>query len=67
MKSYGELDRLDDARKELYHKAQQMIHDDCIYIPLLVKEIISASRSNVKGFENDISYECPLLKNVYFE
>ena len=57
----------DDARKELYHKAQQMIHDDCIYIPLLVKEIISASRSNVKGFENDISYECPLLKNVYFE
>ena len=44
-----------------------MIHDDCIYIPLLVKEIISASRSNVKGFENDISYECPLLKNVYFE
>ena len=55
------------ARKELYAQAQQMLHDDCIIIPMLDKEILSATRSNVKGFQNDISYECPQLKNVYFE
>lgn len=57
----------DKARKEMYREAQQMLHDDCILIPLLDKEILSAARSNVKGFKNNISYECPVLKDVYFE
>lgn len=54
-------------RKALYAEAQALIKEDCIIIPMLDKEIISAARSNVKGFENDISYECPQLKDVYFE
>ena len=57
----------DNKRKEIYRQIQQMLHDSCIIIPMLDREILSAARSNVKGFKNDISYECPVLKNVYFE
>jgi peptide/nickel transport system substrate-binding protein len=54
-------------RMELYKQAQQVLKDECIIIPTLHREILSAARSNVKGFENNITFEAPSLKTVYFE
>lgn len=56
-----------DTREAMYARAQQLLHDSCIIIPMLDKEIISAARSNVKDFKNNVTYECPVLKDVYFE
>ena len=44
-----------------------MLKDNCIVIPTLFREILTAARSNVKGFENNITFEAPSLKSVYFE
>lgn len=56
-----------DKRMELYKKAQQMLKDNCIVIPTLHREILTAARSNVKGFQNNLTFESPSLKTVYFE
>lgn len=56
-----------EKRLELYKQAQQMLKDNCVIIPTLHREILTAARSNVKGFENNITFEAPSLKGVYVE
>jgi len=56
-----------DKRLDLYKQAQQMLKDNCVVIPTLHREILTAARSNVKGFQNNITFESPSLKTVYFK
>jgi peptide/nickel transport system substrate-binding protein len=59
---------LDPAKRtKLYKQAQQILKDECVVVPTLHREILTAARKNVKGFQNNITYESPYLKNVYFE
>jgi len=56
----------DTARNNLWHKAQEMLNEDLPMYPVYYRSIASGIRTNVKGFENNPSFESPLLKNVYF-
>jgi peptide/nickel transport system substrate-binding protein len=56
-----------EKRLELYRQAQQMLKDECVIIPTLHREILTAARNNVKGFENNFTFEAPSLKGVYIE
>jgi len=55
-----------DARMELYSRAQQILKDQCVVVPTLHREILTAASSELKGFQNNITYESPYLKGVYF-
>ena len=54
-----------DARMKLYSKVQQIIKDECIIIPTLHREILSATRADIAGFENNLTFESPLVKYCY--
>lgn len=54
-------------RNGLYKQAQQMLKDECVVVPTLHREILSAAKKNVMGFQNNITYESPYLKDVYFK
>ena len=54
-----------DARMKLYSKVQQIIKDECIIIPTLHREILSATRADIAGFENNLTFESPLVKDCY--
>ena len=56
----------EDARNELYRQAQEMLKEACVVIPTVHREILSAASASLMGFENDLGYESPLLKNCYF-
>lgn len=55
------------TRNNMYKQAQQILFDECVNVPCLHKEIVSAHRSYVKGFNNNTTYESHMLKDVYFE
>lgn len=54
-----------DTRMGIYKQVQQMLKDECVVIPTLHREILTAARANVKGFQNNLTYESPYLKGVY--
>ena len=56
----------EDARNELYRQAQEMLKEACVVIPTVHREILSAASASLMGFENDLGYESPVLKNCYF-
>lgn len=64
-KSFITLD--DDERFELYRKAQNLLIDNYITLPLWHKELNAAVQKGVKGFNITRSYEHHYLQNVYFE
>lgn len=46
-------------------KEVQIIKDECIIIPTLHREILSATRADIAGFENNLTFESPLVKYCY--
>ena len=55
-----------DKRMELYSKAQQLLKDNCVVVPTLHREILTAASKDLKGFQNNITFESPYLKYCYF-
>jgi len=53
-------------RLQLYSKIQEMLKDECIMVPTLHREILTAGTAKLKGFKNNITFESPYLKGVYF-
>ncbi|MFA6008165.1 MAG: ABC transporter substrate-binding protein [Candidatus Shapirobacteria bacterium] len=60
----GTIDKT--KRLQLYSKAQQMLKEECILITTLHREILTAATAKLKGFNNNITFESPYLKGVYF-
>lgn len=57
----------EEQRNELYKEAQIMLYDDCVTIPVMYRELLSASANYVKGFKNQITFENNRLRNVTFD
>jgi peptide/nickel transport system substrate-binding protein len=53
-------------RLKLYSTIQQTLKDECILVPTLHREILTAATNKIKGFQNNITFESPYLKGVYF-
>ncbi len=57
----------DEARYQLYYRAQEIMMEDCILIPYWFKDNNAALQTNVKNFWICPTYETVYLQEVYFD